>query len=178
MPARSIRSAAARWGSRSRSSWKMLNAAGASVQTRKISDRSDLDVIEWQATVSGYTPDGQHHCQTASKTWIWEKVKAEKGGDQQRKFADEICETKAILRAARAFLTFQTSYTAPELDLPFLIATAVPDLDMSDPDVKAAVINKQVGLTERLFPAQQALPQPDPAPASEQVLEGEFLQEV
>ena len=137
---------------------KMLNAAGASVMTRKISDRADLDFIEWQATVSGYTPDGQFHQQTASKSWIWEKVKADKGGAQQRKFADEICETKAILRAARAFLNIQTSYTAQELALPFLIASAVPDLDPNDPDVKNALIAKATGTAGILYPDQAALP--------------------
>lgn len=146
---------------------KMLNAAGASVMTKKISERSNLDVIEWQATVWGRTPDGQFHQQTASKTWIWEKVKTERGGPAQRRFADEICETKAILRAARAFLNIQTSYTEEELATPFLIATAVPDLDMNDPDVRRAVIDRAIGTTEALYPGQPALPPMRPVVESE-----------
>lgn len=143
---------------------KMLNAAGASVSTRKLTPSSSIDVIEWQATVSGYTPDGQYHSQTATKTWIWEEVQKnckEFEAKQQRKFANEICETKAILRAARAFLNIQTSYTAPELNLPFLIAKAVPDLDPNDPDVKKAMIAKATGATDALYP-QPALPQGEP----------------
>lgn len=142
---------------------KMLNAAGASVSTRKLTPATSIDVIEWQATVEGYTPDGQRHSQTATKTWIWEEVQAscsENEAKQQRKFANEICETKAILRAARAFLNIQTSYTASELQLPFLIAKAVPDLDPNDPDVKKAMIAKATGATDALYPAQSALPEP------------------
>jgi hypothetical protein len=146
---------------------KMLNAVGASAGTRKISDRSDLDIIEWQATVWGRTPDGQFHQQTASKTWVWEKVKRERGGAAQRKFADEICETKAILRAARAFLNIQTSYTQPELAMPFLLASAVPDLDPSDPDVKKALIAQSTGAAKMLYPEQSSLPPMQPVIDSE-----------
>ena len=141
---------------------QMLNARGISVEsTRKLTPPSDLDHIEYQATVVYQDMHGRTMRQTATRTWDWQKVQEVSTPGEakaQRKFADEMTETKAILRAARAALNIRTSYTKEELALPFLIANVVPDLDPNDPEVRKAMIAKATGTAQMLYPEQQALP--------------------
>lgn len=144
---------------------KMLNAAGASYKTEKLTPNSDLNYIRWGAMVWGNLPDGTYHQATASKAWSWEKCQEEmeaKQSREYRKFADEQTETKALLRAARAFLNIQTAYTAEELKKPFMIARSVPDLDMSDPEIKRMVAKR---LVESSFALYGGSPQQPTAPA-------------
>ena len=168
---------------------KMLNAAGANVMTRKLTRDTDLEFIRWQALVWGRLPDGTPHQISASKAWnatksredfirkaveknakakseykVSEQEARAKGLNaalQYREFADEQTESKAILRAARAFLNIQTSYSPEELQKPFLIAKSVPSLDTTDPEIKRMVAQELVKSSFALYGgAQGALPQP------------------
>jgi hypothetical protein len=141
---------------------KMLNAAGASYRTQKLTPDSELDLIRWTALVWGKLPDGTFHQAQGSKAWSWEKCQAEmtaQQAKQYRQFADEQTETKALLRAARAWLNIKISYSNDELTKPFLIARSVPALDVSDPEIKRMVAQRMVDSTFALYGT------PDPAPA-------------
>jgi len=183
---------------------KMLNAAGANYRTQKLTPDSDLDNIRWTALVWGRLPDGTSHQSQGSKAWSWEKcqdsfvrdalaklrdnetpdaarARGMKGAHQYRDFADEQTETKALLRASRAFLSIKTSYAPEELQKPFLIARSVPDLPIDDPEVKRAVVQRMVDSTFALYgkpedapmlPAPMA-PVPEVAPESEFEEDGE-----
>ena len=68
------------------------------------------------------------------------------------------CETKALLRALRAGLGIKGSYTKAELQKPFAVALVV--LNTTDPELKAALIQRYAGGVDALFgaPAVQQLP--------------------
>lgn len=131
---------------------KMLNAAGASYRTEKLTKDSDLDNIRWAAYVWGRLPDGTPHQAQGSKAWSWEKCQMEmkpEQAKQYRQFADEQTETKALLRAARAFLNIQTSYSQEELQKPFLVARSV--VDTSNPVVQQAAAEVMKESMKALF---------------------------
>jgi hypothetical protein len=180
---------------------KMLTAAGCSWQTRKLTPESDMDHIRYQAVVSRRLPDGLYQQGEGSKSWHWEKCREEfirkalakpKNGESEEQaearglngarqyldFADEQTETKALLRAARAILNLQTSYTPEQLAKPFLFLRIVLDPDMSDPEVKAAYINASLGATKALYaPPADFTPRPElpaafPEPGPEAEEEG------
>lgn len=153
---------------------KMLKAAGACVRTQKLTLDSDLDRIRYTAIVWGKLPDGTMHQEQATKFWSWEKCQEDfirkalaKGKSkeeglrnalQYREFADEQTETKAILRAARAWLNLQTSYSREELSKPFLIARSVPDIDLSDPEIKRMATQRMLDSTFALYGAPAEAP--------------------
>ena len=60
-------------------------------------------------------------------------------------------ETKALLRAARAMLNLPQKMTVDQLQKPFVIPKLVAHLDTSDPEVKAALIQKTVFGNQVLF---------------------------
>ncbi len=147
---------------------KMLAATGATCHTRKLTPETDLDNIRWQAVVTGKLPDGHLHTMTGSKAWSWQKCQEQMSAQQAkqyRQFADEQTETKAILRAARAFLSIKTSYNQEELSKPFLIARSVPDLDMSDPEIRREYARSIINQGNALYGAppsdMDALPAPE-----------------
>lgn len=87
-----------------------------------------------------------------------------------RRHAAANAETKAILRALRAFLGVRQKYPAAELQKPFVVPVLVPDLDMGDPAQKQAAIAMALGATNALYGAPvapQASPMVSPPPGSE-----------
>jgi len=68
------------------------------------------------------------------------------------------CETKALLRALRAGLGIKGSYAKQELQKPFAVALVV--LNTTDPELKAALIQRYAGGADALFgtPATLQLP--------------------
>ncbi len=60
-------------------------------------------------------------------------------------------ETKALLRGVREFLVLKQKYRADELKKPFIVPTLVPDLPMDDPQVKAAVLERELGVRGELY---------------------------
>lgn len=156
---------------------KLANAGGLHIRTRKISLRTDLDHIEWEAVAMGRLPDGTPISVKCSKSWSWAKCQeemSEKQAREYRKFADEQTETKAILRAVRAAMNLKTSYTPAELEKPFLVARAVFAPDMSDPEVRRMVTQEQVRSQSMLYggPGTRddlaALPEPTLLPDDEE----------
>lgn len=146
---------------------KMLNAGGASYRTEKLTPNSDLDNIRWVAQVWGKLPDGTFHSAQGSKAWSWIKCQEQMSASQAkmyRQFADEQTESKALMRAARAFLNIKTSYTKEELAKPFLIARSVPDIDTSDPEIKRMVAQKMIDSTFALYGEPAAAPSLPPPP--------------
>jgi hypothetical protein len=160
---------------------KMLNAAGATAATRKMTPDTNLNYIRWQALVWGKLPDGTPHQVTGSKAWSWEKCQQEMQPGQAknyRQFADEQTETKALLRAARAFLNLRTSYSKEELAKPFLIARSVPSLDTSDPEIKRMVAQELVRSSFAVYGPQTPALSPPQFPAlPEQATDAEFEEE-
>lgn len=178
---------------------RMLRAAGASAETRKLSPRTDLDNIRWGAWVWGRSPDGSMQIEPGSKSWSWQKCQDDfvrkavakpregetpegsraRGLDnarQYREFADEQTETKALLRAARAWLGLQTSYKPADLEKPFAFLKAVPDPDLSDPEIKRLYAEKMIDSMGALYgPGMlSALPKPDLPALPAEAEESEF----
>lgn len=60
-------------------------------------------------------------------------------------------ETKALLRGVREFLALKQKYRGPELLKPFIVPTLVPDLPMDDPQVKAAVLERELGISAEVY---------------------------
>jgi hypothetical protein len=67
------------------------------------------------------------------------------------------CETKALLRALRAGLGIKGKYTKAELAKPFAVALVV--LNTTDPDLKAALIQRYSAGADALFGATAGVPQ-------------------
>ena len=63
------------------------------------------------------------------------------------------CETKALLRALRAGLGIKGSYSKTELKKPFAVALVV--LNTTDPELKAALIQRYAAGADALFGASQ-----------------------
>lgn len=166
---------------------KMLTAAGCSWRTRKLTPDNDLDNIRWMAEVWRRLPDGAFQTGQGSKAWNWSRCQEDftrkavekprdnetpeqsrargmKSAQQYREFADEQTESKALLRAARAILNIKTSYSPAELAKPFLFLRVVPDLDMSDPEIKRMTAQKLIDSTFAIYGQAEAAPQlPPPA---------------
>ena len=161
---------------------KMLAAAGCQCKAKKLTPDSSLDLIRWTAVISRRGPDGMTHKFQGSKAWSWQKCQEDfirkavdkpqqgespeqakarglKNAMAYREFADEQTETKAILRAARGILSLKTSYSPEELAKPFLFLRIVPDLDLSDPEIKRMVAQKAVDSVFAIYGA------PDESPA-------------
>jgi len=139
----------------------MLNAAGASHRTQKLTPDSDLDLIRHAAFCWGKLPDGTFHSAQRSKAWSWVKCQTEMTPAQARQYrekADEQTETKALLRAATSFLNIKRAYSPEELDKPFLIARSVPFFDLSDPEIKRMVAQRMVDSMFALYGAPEAAP--------------------
>lgn len=172
---------------------KMLTAAGCQWRTRKLTPDSSLDLIRWTAVIWRRLPDGMLQTGQGSKAWSWSKCQDDfvrKAADRPsqgetpeqaknrgiknamayREFADEQTETKALLRAARAILNIKTSYSPEELAKPFLFLRIVPDLDLSDPEIKRMVAQKAVDSVFAIYGAPNdspALPPATPEPPAE-----------
>lgn len=78
-----------------------------------------------------------------------------------RAAGNELCETKAMLRAIRT-LGLKQSYTLDELKKPFLIVRFSFVPDMSDPEIKKLVTERALFGTGALYP-HAALPAPSAA---------------
>lgn len=71
--------------------------------------------------------------------------------EEKRKHGAANAETKALLRALREWLNLPHKMTVQELGRPFVVPKVVPCLDLNDPDVKAAMIDKAVWGTRALY---------------------------
>ena len=68
-------------------------------------------------------------------------------------------ETKAKLRAIREHYGVR-SYTRAEAKRPFLLVVLVPQLDMSDPEVRKMVTANALGIVDQVYGGPRQMPQP------------------
>lgn len=148
---------------------KLANAAGLQVvESKRVDDRTDPDFWEWEVTVEGQDLDGFPRRVTARKEvdlregrpetmkpeWVNEGGRKRKTGRQvpiddtalaqKRLHAASNAETKAKLKAIREFFDLPHAEKIEEIRKPIVIPRLVGKLDESDPDVKAALIQKRV----------------------------------
>lgn len=163
---------------------KLLQAAGGTVvESRRIDDRRDHYVAEFRVVIEIPGIDGTRRRFESSKGVDYRDGSPQTAAFQPnqlkaaRQFVPELAETKALLRAVRGALALKQKYTVDELNRPFVVPALVPDMDMSDPEIKRMVAQKALGLTGQLYgpaaggpaPAQigDGLERPEPGQAIE-----------
>lgn len=75
-----------------------------------------------------------------------------------RAVGNELCETKAMLRALRT-LGIRPAYTVEELQKPFLIVRFSFTPDMKDPEIKKLVTERAIGGIGALYPEMSSPPE-------------------
>lgn len=103
--------------------------------------------VAYQVSILVPEPSGGHRRYVATK----EVSKANYKGPLEHMAAQ--CETKALLRALRAGLGIKGSYTKAELQKPFAVALVV--INATDPELKAALIQRYAAGKDALFGAPQ-----------------------
>ena len=137
---------------------KIAAAAGITwIQSRRIDDRSDPYLCEWEAIAEMVDFDGTKRRIIRSKgVDLRDGAPAVQGMSpgmlkQQRTDIATLAESKTCNRVIRSALAMKQKYTAEELKRPFVIPRLVPDMDMTDPVVKEAVIQHRLGAERQLF---------------------------
>ena len=137
---------------------KIAAAAGISwVQSRRVDDGSDPHYCMWEAIAELVDFDGTKRRVIRSKSVDLrdgaEAVKKmpSKMLAQQRGQIVELAESKTCNRVIRSALSMKQKFTLEELKRPFVIPRLVPDMDMDDPTVKAAVVAQRLGVERQLF---------------------------
>jgi len=137
---------------------KIVRAASIDVvESRRVDDRSDPLVAEWRVRISVPELDGGRTTYESTKI-----IDLRPGSPQIARMTDsqlgmakavilENAETKALLRAARGALQLRQTYTEAELARPFVVPVLVPDLDMSDPEIRRMAAQKALGITSDLY---------------------------
>jgi hypothetical protein len=174
---------------------KLANVAGITqVDSRRMDDGKDPDVVEWRVEIEMTTPSGRTlrgfgskriDLHQFSETTNREGQKPSKARmDKSREHLVANAETKAYNRAIRSLLSLHGSYPRSQLVKPFAVLRYVPD--MSQPEVRQAFLGQLVPAADRLYgpangeqPKQLAgggevetapeAPEEDPAPARDDV---------
>jgi hypothetical protein len=151
---------------------KLLNAGGVQVVAKnRLDDRSDPNYCEIEVILAIQDYDGMHRQFIASKAMDLRDGAADtmkKEGNKmvrqdesaiadKRRHIQSHAETKAIERGLRGIFGLKQKYTVAELQRPFIIPKLVPNLDVSDPDVKAAVLDHALNAGNRLYGPKAAL---------------------
>ena len=102
--------------------------------------------VAYQVSILVPEPSGGHRRYIATKE-VTKKDTQAKSNPLEHMGAN--CETKALLRALRAGLGLKGSYTPAELSKPFAVALVV--LNTTDPDMKAALIQRYAAGQDALF---------------------------
>jgi hypothetical protein len=103
-------------------------------------------------TIAVPEPSGTYRTVKATKEIRMEDAKAAMKDSEFKQFAKfktEHCESKALNRALREGLMIKSTYTAQELQKPFAVALVMPN--MSDPDLKAAMIERYANNASALY---------------------------
>ena len=161
---------------------QLAAAAGIStVSSKRVDDRSEPLVWEWEVTVSMKGMDGIDRTITRSKSLDlrdgapetlkteWGDKKGEKRvvpkSAQQllgmRQHGAALCESKAHNRAVRAMLGIKGSYPPAEARAPFVFPRLTWQPNMEDPEIARLVAAKELGVVSQLYGS----PQREPAPA-------------
>jgi hypothetical protein len=142
---------------------EMARATGKPSACAQCPNKND---VAYEATLSIPDPAGGFRLVKGSREFICEDEKARMTEPQYKQafgFRGAMTESKAINRAIRAALMVKSSYRAAELQKTFVVPIVVPDA--SDPEMKAAMLERYRKGTEALYggaaPNQQALSAPE-----------------
>lgn len=113
------------------------NASGAWEQ-RKGTYEIDMAVIEQDIYLAAVKKIGSQY---GPKNEEEAKKKADEEALKFRRYRVGRCETGAYLRAIRAMLTIKGDYTPTELEKPFIVPAVHFSPDMSNPEMRAMVVN-------------------------------------
>jgi hypothetical protein len=154
---------------------KLLQAAGGTVvESRRIDDRRDHYVAEFRVVIEIPQMDGTVRRFEATKGVDYRdgspQVSAFSAAQLKsaRQFVPDLAETKALLRAVRGALALKQKYTVDELARPFVVPALVPNVDMSDPEIKRMVAAKALGVSGQLY----GPPPTEAAPVTHQIGDG------
>ena len=114
--------------------------------------------VAYQVSVLVPEPSGGHRRYIATKEISKEQYLIKKAPLEHMAAQ---CETKALLRALRAGLGIKGSYTKAELQKPFAVALVV--LNTTDPELKAALIQRYASSQDSLFGTPTSVAQLPPA---------------
>ena len=140
---------------------------------RRTDDNSERNYWAWEYVGYVRTHDGQVLTIKGSRELDLRDGSGEAIGmppgmlKQQRAMGNELCETKAMLRALRT-LGIRAAYTVEELQKPFLIVRFSFTPDMADPEIKKLVTERAMGGIGALYLpplVEAAAPPPTTAPA-------------
>lgn len=138
---------------------KCLEMARATGKPSTCSTCLSKDDVAYEATLSVPDPAGGSRQVRNSREFICADEKArmyEKQYNQAFPFRGAITESKAINRAIRAALMIKTVYSAAELQKPFAVPIVVPDA--TDPEMKAAMLERFRNGADQLYLARPELP--------------------
>lgn len=110
------------------------------------------DDVAYQVTIAVPEPSGTYRRVTATKEIRMEDAEASMSQAQFKAFKPfrtEQCESKALNRALREGLMIKSTYKEAELKKPFAVALVMPN--MSDPDLKAAMIKNYANNSNALY---------------------------
>lgn len=107
--------------------------------------------VAYQVSILVSEPSGGHRRYVATKEINKDQYLAKKAPLEHMSAQ---CETKALLRALRAGLGIKGAYTMEELKKPFAVALVV--LNTTDPELKAALIQRYAAGESALFGAPKA----------------------
>lgn len=141
---------------------KLADVAGITMlDSRRMDNGKDPDVVEWRVEVEMTTPAGRTRKAFGTKRIDlhqlakgWTDARLAKA----REHLVAMAETKAFNRAIRAVLSLHGSYPKQELLRPFAVLRYVPD--MSHPDVRKVFLNQLLPAASQVFgPGSGAAPQ-------------------
>ncbi|HBX22629.1 MAG TPA: hypothetical protein DEF34_03175 [Desulfotomaculum sp.] len=133
---------------------QVAKMTGAAPQCGSCQTKQD---VAYQVSILVPEPSGGHRRYIATKEISKEQYLAKKAPLEHMSAQ---CETKALLRALRAGLGIKGSYTKAELQKPFAVALVV--LNTTDPELKAAMIQRYAAGESALFGAPKAVALPAP----------------
>ena len=141
---------------------KLADVAGITMlDSRRMDDGKDPDVVEWRVDVEMTAPSGRTRHAIGSKRIDLHQLATGWTAARLAKAREHLvanAETKAFNRAIRAVLSLHGSYPKAQLLKPFAVLRYVPD--MSHPEVRKAFLNQLVPASAQAFgPVQDAAPQ-------------------
>jgi cytochrome c5 len=135
---------------------EMARATGKPSACATCPNKSD---VAYEATLSIPDPAGGFRLVKGSREFICEDERSKMTEAQYKQafsFRGAMTESKAINRAIRAALMVKSSYKAAELSKTFVVPIVVPDA--SDPEMKAAIIERFRKGADMLYVVKQELP--------------------
>ncbi len=112
--------------------------------------------VTYQAIGAIQDASGQWRTVTASKTLDLEQIRKAKGYTEDRvqniwQYRYERAETGAWSRLATAALALKSSYTAAELQRPFVVPRVILAIDYSDPEVRRMITARALDAQANVF---------------------------